>query len=72
MKNHPPNAANETISGAVKKNAMGWVVEVVIQKKIRKTTKVIKKEAMPERTSGLSGFRMLAEARTDKIPVIPR
>ena len=32
----------------------------------------IKKEAKPERTRGLIDFRMLADARRDKTPVIAR
>jgi hypothetical protein len=47
-------------------------VRVVIQRESRRTANVIKKEAKPERTRGLIDFRMLADARRDKTPVIAR
>jgi len=71
MKNHPPTAANETISGVIKKIERGWGAKVVIQKG-KRSANVMKKEAMAERTMGLTELKILAEARRDKKAVTPR
>jgi hypothetical protein len=71
MKNHPPTAANETISGVIKKIERGWGAKVAIQKR-KRSVNVMKKEARIEITMGLTELKILAEARRDKIAVTPR
>jgi len=50
---------------------MGWGAKVVIQKG-KRSVNVMKKEAIAERTMGLTELKILAEARKDKTAVTPR
>jgi hypothetical protein len=72
MKNHPPTAANETISRTIKKFEMGWIAKVVDQKENIRTHDVITTEARALRTMSLIDFKMFAAARRDKTAVTPR
>ena len=47
-------------------------MKVVIQRERARTVDVIKKEAKPDKTMGLTDFRTLADAQRDKTAVTAR
>jgi hypothetical protein len=72
VKSQPTAAANIINSKSFKKIVTGLAVWIGSKQESIKIPNAIKKEAMAERTMGLTDFRMLVAARRDRIVVTAR
>ena len=68
--NHPPAAASKIVTGILRKIGMVGIAEVVDQKESIRTHDVTATEAKPEKTMGLTDFRIIVDARRDKTAVM--